>query len=180
MYLDVPEATKMASPLHPNFPEYVGRKVAESVPTEVRSLAATKPNSPIAELVRDRDAFALSMDLVSHENGFRLPKGTEAAQIAAGLAGTYIREPVANEAGERGYIVYLPSGLVYGTTGKEFEGYLHQAAYITSPPDASPFVPESELDIYGGQPNFLLDEIQVARRETAVQLLGLAATQHLM
>lgn len=178
-YVNLPEATKMASPLDPRFPEYIGRKLADSIPTEVRNLAATRPDSPIAELVRGRDMLAVSMHLVRDQRKGQLPKGTEAAQIAAGLAGTFIREPAVNERGERSFVIYTPQGLVYGDTEKDFEGNLRRAAYTTTPSDVSPFVPEAELGIYGGQPNFLYDELRTAREQTTAQLVGPLATKHL-
>jgi|GEM_PF-6821325 len=175
MNMEVAESVRQASPTHPKFPEYVGRKMADSVTTELRSLAETKPSSPVADLVRWRDSVTTSL----YQNGGQLPKGSEAAQIAVALAGTYIREPAPDEAGERGFVVYTPAGLLYGTTESVLEDNLRQAAYTMTPPMASPFVPEHELDIYGGQYNFLAHEAEEARRQTAAQLLGFTATQHL-
>ena len=171
----------MASPVHPRFPEYIGRKVADSIDTDARGMAEQFPDSPLATLIRSRDHFICENYLVDAPDGQRRPRGTEAAQIAANLAGTYIREPVPDEDGRQGFIVYDLGGLRYGSALKEasYEAELFTCGYEVTPRSVSPFIPERELDIYGGQPNFLVAELRAMREITVAGWLGETATQPL-
>ncbi len=176
--MDLPKATQMSSPLHPEFPEYVGRKVADRIALHERRFAAMYPESPMSTLVREFDEFTRTTYLQPAEDGKKLPQGSEAAEIAAGLAGTYIREPALNETGQRGFVAYVPGGVTFGWVDKSLEDNLLEAGYAMTPPAVSPFVPERELNIYGGQPDFLAKQLRTAHQETVATWIGSAIMQH--